>query len=104
MAGTSAETLPRSQVLVFGDQSTIFLPSLQSLLLKKGSPFLVSFVERVGAALRKEIANLPATDRRAFPAFASVQELVTQVQRGNAGGPVLESTLSTFHQLCSFIQ
>lgn len=91
------------EVFVFGDQSTRFTPPLQDLLLKGDSPYLTRFVEQVHSLLRREISTLPVTQRRLFPNFADIQELVSKSDWEN-GNPALTSALACFYHLCSFIQ
>jgi naphtho-gamma-pyrone polyketide synthase len=90
------------EVFVFGDQSTRFAPPLKDLLLKGNSPYLTHFVEQVHVLLRKEISSLPATQRKLFPNFADIQELISKSD-WNSGGPALTSALACFYHLCSFI-
>ncbi|CEI66203.1 Bikaverin polyketide synthase bik1 [Fusarium venenatum] len=90
------------EVFVFGDQSTRFAPPLRDLLLKGNSPYLTHFVEQVHALLRKEISSLPVTQRKLFPNFADIQELVSKSDWGS-GNPALASALACFYHLCSFI-
>ncbi|RGP64451.1 polyketide synthase [Fusarium longipes] len=90
------------EVFVFGDQSTRFAPPLQDLLLKGNSPYLTHFVQQVHALLRKEISSLPATQRKLFPNFADIQELVSKSDWGSSN-PALTSALACFYHLCSFI-
>nr|A0A2U8NET4.1 RecName: Full=Polyketide synthase 1; AltName: Full=Conidial pigment biosynthesis polyketide synthase [Metarhizium album ARSEF 1941]AWL82991.1 polyketide synthase 1 [Metarhizium album] len=89
------------RIFVFGDQTSCNLSNLQPLLLKRSNIYLVSFVDQVNCALRHEIARLTTAERRSFPAFSSIQNLVTrglQKERSVA----LESTLATIYQLCCF--
>ncbi|GKU21541.1 unnamed protein product [Fusarium langsethiae] len=90
------------EVFVFGDQSTRFAPPLKDLLLKGNSPYLTHFVEQVHVLLRKEISSLPATQRKLFPNFADIQELISKSD-WNSGNPALTSALACFYHLCSFI-
>ncbi|KAK2616922.1 hypothetical protein QQS21_000010 [Conoideocrella luteorostrata] len=99
MANMRAERdLPR-QILIFGDQNTSFLSGLQRLLLKKDSPSLVSFIDKVHMVLRQEISQLSTVERQQFPSFISTQELLAKVQKGNRS-PAIESVLLTVYQLC----
>jgi naphtho-gamma-pyrone polyketide synthase len=91
------------EVFVFGDQSTRFTPSLQDLLLKGNSPYLTHFVEQVHALFNKEISSLPIPQRRLFPAFTNIQELVSKSD-WDGGNPALTSALACFYHLASFIQ
>ncbi|WZH40776.1 type I polyketide synthase [Fusarium acuminatum] len=90
------------EVFVFGDQSTRFTPLLQDLLLKGNSPYLTHFVEQVHALFKKEISSLPIPQRRLFPTFANIQELVSKSDWGS-GNPALTSALACFYHLASFI-
>ncbi|SPJ88310.1 probable polyketide synthase that catalyse the condensation of one acetyl-CoA and six malonyl-CoA resultin [Fusarium torulosum] len=90
------------EVFVFGDQSTRFTPSLQDLLLKGNSPYLTHFVGQVHALFKKEISSLPISQRRLFPTFANIQELVSKSD-WDGGNPALTSALACFYHLASFI-
>ncbi|KAJ3536840.1 hypothetical protein NM208_g6553 [Fusarium decemcellulare] len=90
------------EVFIFGDQSTRFAPALLELLLKRNSPYLTRFVEQVHAVLRREISSLPITERKLFPSFTNIQELVSRSGTDGAN-PALASALACLYQLCSFI-
>ncbi|KAL6874701.1 ketoacyl-synt domain-containing protein [Trichoderma novae-zelandiae] len=93
------------RVLVFGDQSSCSLSKLQLLLLKKNNPYLTSFIDQVNHTLRHEIARLTTAERQSFPAFSSIQNLVSRVLKDdkNSRNAALESTLATIYQLCCFL-
>ncbi|PTB62127.1 ketoacyl-synt-domain-containing protein [Trichoderma citrinoviride] len=93
------------RVLVFGDQSSCSLSKLQPLLLKKDNPYLTSFIDQVNHTLRHEVARLPTAERQSFPAFSSIQNLVSRVLKADKKNEnaALESTLATVYQLCCFI-
>jgi naphtho-gamma-pyrone polyketide synthase len=95
--------VPSAQVLIFGDQSFRFTPSLQELLLKKDSPYLVSFFEQVNVALRREISSLSTEEKQLFPSFSSLQELVAKFCTLR-NSPALESALACCYHLGAFIQ
>ena len=94
------------RVLVFGDQSSCSLSKLQPLLLKKDNPYLTSFIDQVNHTLRHEVARLPTAERQSFPAFSSIQNLVSRVLKADKKNEnaALESTLATVYQLCCFIR
>ncbi|KAF4989099.1 hypothetical protein FGRMN_9341 [Fusarium graminum] len=93
---------PLMEVFVFGDQSTRFTPSLQELLLRGNSPYLAHFVDQIHKLLKKEISSLPILQRRLFPNFANIQELVSKSD-WDSGNPALTSALACFYHLGSFI-
>jgi naphtho-gamma-pyrone polyketide synthase len=96
-------SLPSAEVLIFGDQCFRFAPALQELLLKKDSPYLVSFFEQVNKTLRRVISSLSAAEKQLFPSFSNLQELVAKFQKlGNS--PALESALACCYHLGAFIQ
>ncbi|OLN87699.1 Conidial yellow pigment biosynthesis polyketide synthase 3 [Colletotrichum chlorophyti] len=90
------------EVFLFGDQSARFAPALRDLLLKRNSPYLISFVDHVNVALRRQISSLPVTERQLFPPFTDISDLVSKFQNG-AINPALESALACFYQISSFI-
>ncbi|UKZ57042.1 polyketide synthase [Trichoderma virens] len=90
------------RVFVFGDQSSCSLSNLQLLLLKKDNPYLISFIDQANYILRHEIAQLTTTERQLFPAFSSIQNLVTRGIKKDKNA-ALESTLATVYQICCFL-
>ncbi|KAM0543067.1 hypothetical protein ACHAPJ_012516 [Fusarium lateritium] len=90
------------EVLIFGDQSTRFTSALQHLLMKRHSPYLTHFIQQVHVALKREISSLAVTERKLFPSFTDIQELVSKSET-DGGNPALTSTLATFYHLCAFI-
>ncbi|KAL7815101.1 ketoacyl-synt domain-containing protein [Trichoderma gracile] len=93
------------RVIVFGDQSSCSLSKLQQLLLKKDNPYLTSFIDRVNHTLRHEVARLTTVERQSFPAFCSIQNLVSRVLKADkhSENAAVESTLATVYQLCCFL-
>lgn len=94
------------RVVVFGDQSSCSLSKLQQLLLKKDNPYLTSFIDRANHTLRHEVARLTTAERQSFPAFCSIQNLVSRVLKAekHSENAAVESTLATVYQLCCFIR
>ncbi|KAG8411789.1 polyketide synthase [Metarhizium acridum] len=98
-SGTRADPF---RVFIFGDQSSCNLSNLQLLLLKKSNIYLASFVDQVNFTLRHEIARLTTAERQSFPAFSSIQNLVTRALKKDKS-VALESTLATIYHLCCFL-
>ncbi|KAB5542432.1 type I polyketide synthase, partial [Coniochaeta sp. 2T2.1] len=94
--------LPLAEVLIFGDQCFRFAPALQELLLKKDSPYLVSFFDQVNITLRREISLLSTAEKQLFPSFSNVQELVANFQKLRTCS-ALESALACCYHLAAFI-
>ncbi|KAH8702107.1 conidial pigment polyketide synthase PksP/Alb1 [Talaromyces proteolyticus] len=91
-----------SQVYLFGDQTGEFDSGLRRLIQAKNNSLVTSFFERCFYALRHEIAQLPPSDRRNFPRFTSIVDLLARY-RVTGPNPALESALTTIYQLGSFI-
>lgn len=91
------------QLLVFGDQAASFAPGLRRLLQVKNNNALVSFFERTQLALRQEIARLPVLERKLFPRFANIHELLHRYQE-DGSHPALESALTCLYQLACCIK
>jgi naphtho-gamma-pyrone polyketide synthase len=91
------------QLFVFGDQTTVFAPDLRKLAGVKNNSSLLNFFERVHLALREEIAGLPAPERKLFPRFSNLGELLARYEEA-ARNPALDSALSCVFQLACFLK
>ncbi|KAK3674110.1 Type I Iterative PKS [Recurvomyces mirabilis] len=89
-------------LFVFGDSTAIFQSDLVSLLHVKSNASLQSFFDHVAAALRREVAALPAAKRVLFKSFTTLVELVDRVDE-MGGAPVMHFTLLCVHQLGRWI-
>ncbi|KAI0201400.1 polyketide synthase for naphthopyrone YWA1 [Astrocystis sublimbata] len=91
-------------VYLFGDQTNDFAPGFRQLLRSKDSPLLSAFFEKTHLALRHEIAQLNRQAQEQLPRFANIGDLFAAYSAGHQATPVLASTLTTIHQLGSFIR
>lgn len=92
-----------SRVYLFGDQTADFDSGLRRLLQAKNDSFLIAFFQKCYHALRKEISQLPPSERQMFPRFTSIVDLLARY-RENGPNAALESTLTSIYQLGCFIQ
>ncbi|KAJ5379475.1 hypothetical protein N7509_012594 [Penicillium cosmopolitanum] len=91
-----------SRVYLFGDQTANFDSGLRRLLQAKNDSLLSSFFQKCYYALRKEISQLPPSQRQMFPRFTSVVDLLARY-RESGPSAALESALTTIYQLGCFI-
>ncbi|PWY86434.1 ketoacyl-synt-domain-containing protein [Aspergillus sclerotioniger CBS 115572] len=91
-----------SRVYLFGDQTSDIEAGLRRLLQSKNSTIVQSFFQQCFHALRQEIAKLPPSQRKLFPRFTSIVDLLTR-HRQSEPSPVLESALTCIYQLGCFI-
>lgn len=89
-------------VFIFGDQTLPFELDLHRLLHVKGNETLQSFFDRVGFALRNELASLPANQQDWFPRFTTVIDLVSKIEE-TTGSPVLKFALLCLCEIGQFI-
>lgn len=92
-----------SRVYLFGDQTANFDSGLRRLLQAKNDSLVSSFFQKCYYALRKEISQLPPSQRQMFPRFTSVVDLLARY-RESGPSTALESALTTIYQLGCFIQ
>ncbi|KAK4189134.1 hypothetical protein QBC35DRAFT_167960 [Podospora australis] len=91
----SANTL-----LLFGDQTGVVLPSIQSLSkLAMGCESLAGFLRRSTDRLHTTIARLPAHQRRGYPKFESPLDLATAVAKEDYPVPALATALLCISQI-----
>ncbi|CAI7653448.1 unnamed protein product [Penicillium manginii] len=91
-----------SRMYLFGDQTANFDSGLRRLLQAKNDSLLSSFFQKCYYALRKEISQLPPSQRQMFPRFTSVVDLLARY-RESGPSAALESALTTIYQLGCFI-
>ncbi|GAB1193046.1 hypothetical protein APSETT444_002248 [Aspergillus pseudonomiae] len=89
-------------VYLFGDQTSDFDAGLRRLLQVKNNTIVASFFQRCFHALRQEIARLPPSERKIFPRFTSIVDLLAR-HRESDPNPALESALTCIYQLGCFI-
>lgn len=92
-----------SRVYLFGDQTADFESGLRRLLHAKNDSLLVAFFQKSYYALRKVVTSLPPSERKIFPRFTSIVDLLARY-RESGPNPALESALTTIFQLGSIIQ
>ncbi|KAJ6022161.1 hypothetical protein N7540_007665 [Penicillium herquei] len=91
-----------SRVYLFGDQTADFDSGLRRLLQAKNDSLLIAFFQKCYHALRKEISQLPPSERQMFPRFTSIVDLLARY-REHGPNAALESALTTIYQLGCFI-
>ena len=92
-----------SRVYLFGDQTADFDSGLRRLLQAKNDSLLIAFFQKCYYALRKEISQLPPSERQMFPRFTSIVDLLARY-REHGPNAALESALTSIYQLGSFVQ
>lgn len=92
-----------SRVYLFGDQTGDFDAGLRRLLQAKNHTLVASFFQKCFFALRHEITKLSPSQRRLFPRFTSVIDLLARY-RQSGPNPALESALTCIYQLGCFIK
>lgn len=90
-------------VYLFGDQTSDFDAGLRRLLQVKNNTIVASFFQRCFHALRQEIARLSPSERKIFPRFTSIVDLLAR-HRESDPNPALESALTCIYQLGCFIK
>lgn len=96
-------TRATARVFLFGDQTTAFETDLRQLLHVRDNATLTSFLTKANAALRDEIAKLPAAKREPFPRFTDLLDLVNGYQETQSH-PALALALLCLNQLGRFIK
>jgi hypothetical protein len=91
-------------LLLFGDQTTDYLPTLQTLLKGYRGPILSQFLGNVNAALQFEITVLPNSERTGIPSFSDIDELASIYEYSSDQNALLDSVLVCLTQLVHFIQ
>lgn len=91
-------------ILFFGDQTVDTHAFLKSILSRAKSNTLVSsFIVKASAALREEVAQLPALDRQSIPDFSTIQELSDRHHEGQLVSTAIESALLCISQLAHYL-
>lgn len=91
--------------LLFGDQSPDTYTFLNDFC-RRGSPSVlaISFLEKVGTALRREVIELSSLDRRRIPSFSSVQQLNDEYNKLPLKHCGVDSALLCITQLVNYIE
>ena len=92
-----------SNILLFGDQTAEQYPLLTKVVLRNKNALAVTFVERSAAILREEIEQLPLSERKKFPDFLTLNDLIEPYYAQHLKLPQLESALVTVAQLGHYI-
>jgi hypothetical protein len=91
------------ELLLFGDQTTDYLPTLQKLLKLKRSPYLAEFLDAAATLIRNELVILPKQREINVVVFSTIEELVDRYDNGSDKNAVFDSTLACLSQLVHFI-
>ncbi|KAK3386514.1 polyketide synthase for naphthopyrone YWA1 [Podospora didyma] len=92
-----------ARLLLFGDQTNDFAAGLQELLRFKDNALLLSFMDKIHAALRHEISQQSREVQESLPRFSGVADILAAYSTHLESAPVLASTLATIYQLGSII-
>jgi hypothetical protein len=88
------------QVYLLGDQTFDVNAKLRQLLLIVENPVLVAFFEQSYVAIQAEIGRLHFHERKSFPRFANIAELLAKPDLSAA----FQTPLTCIYQLASFIR
>lgn len=91
------------QIILFGDQSEAFIPSLRHLLCVQDNPLLTSFFDTAYSTLRRELAQHPQLAQD-FPEFLSVDNLFWRYTESGSRHPAIESVLVCIFQIASLLK
>lgn len=91
--------------LLFGDQ-TLDIHGFLADFFKSGNPSILtqSFFDRAGSALRAEVDQLSALERRRVPHFSSIKELNDRYHAKNIKNAAVDSALLCITQLAHYIE
>ena len=93
------------KVLLFGDQALDIQAFLRAQLnAGRTNPLIRSFFERVGAALRFEVAQLPPSERSNIPDFTTIEELVDRSYSRPSCNVGIESAIFCISQLAHYME
>lgn len=93
------------KILLFGDQTTDPREHLCDRLLAGRSNVLLShFIQRVGIALKNEIAQLSRSQRDGIPDFSTIEELADRSLIGEVAHPGVTSALLCISQLAKYLE
>jgi iron transport multicopper oxidase len=92
--------------LLFGDQSLDVYAFLADFCGGSKIPSVLarSFLEQVGAALRREVDQLSSIERQRVPRFASVKELNENYHSHEVKNSAVDSALLCIAQLAHYIE
>lgn len=91
--------------LLFGDQ-TIDIHGFLADFFKSGNPSILtqSFFDKVGTALRAEVDQLSAIERRRVPHFSSIKDLNDKYHARDIKNAAVDSALLCITQLAHYIE
>ena len=92
-----------SNILLFGDNTADQYPLLSKTCLRNKNALVVTFVEQSALVLREEIGKLPFTERKTFPDFLTMNDLIEPYYQKGLKLPQLESALVTIAQLGHYL-
>lgn len=95
---------PKMKIFLFSDQTTNYHNNLLEKLRQNNNPVLTSFLERVTAGLRVEIAQQTGLVRKAIPDFVNLVDLVEWSAESNVSNPIIESVICTTCQIACLIR
>ncbi|EPE33704.1 Thiolase-like protein [Glarea lozoyensis ATCC 20868] len=90
-------------LLLLGDQTTDYLPTLRKLLRRNRSPYFSIFLEEATALIQNEVLILPKHKNINFPPFSTMEELVDRYEFSDKRNAVLDSTLACLAQIAHFV-
>lgn len=90
-------------IIVCGDQTVDVCPFLAQVLVKKRTPLLQTFFQRIRIVFQEETSFLPWDQRTQIPHFSSMRSLVDEYYRRGVRIPSLESAFTCLAQLAHFI-
>lgn len=91
-------------LLLFGDQTTDYLSTLQSLLRDERGPILSIFLGNINTLLQYEITALSNAERSKFPSFSDIDELASRYESDSNKNALVDSVLVCLTQLIHYIQ
>lgn len=91
------------EIIICGDQTVDVCPFLAQALVRKRTPLLQTFFQRIRGVLEEEINLLPWEKRTKIPHFSNLRGLVDEYSRGGVHIPSLESAFTCLAQLSHFI-
>ena len=93
------------ELLLFGDQATNVHSFLHPLLFQRGhTTLLASFLSRVTATLRKDIADLPHLKRKDIPPLNELLQFLNDYHRSPCPNAPVANALLCISQLAHFIR
>ena len=92
-------------ILLFGDQTNDPREHLRGqLLVGRANVLLNHFIQRVGTALKHEIAQLPYSEQDSIPSFSTIDELTDRSSTTELIHPGVASALLCVSQLVKYLE